>query len=270
MSFLIEPRDLLKFNADLVLDCTFDLANPGYGRKVYREKHIPGAVFVDLNRDLSEAPSKRGRHPLPSREAFAEKARSWGLNSGSRVVCYDQDIGIFAARLWWMLRWIGHGSVQVLNGGSAAWGTAGGKTNRGQSKIPAKGNFVLSPSLTRLCHASELPDTNRVLLDARDADRFSGRDDPIDAVAGHIPGAINAPFIENISGGKFLPTDQLRNRFEALGVQGDTVCYCGSGVTAAHNILALLESGFAEPALYADSWSGWITDPLRPIETLTQ
>ena len=143
-------------------------------------------------------------------------------------------------------------------------GVGGGKTNPGQSKIPAKGDFVLSPSLTRLCHASELPDTSRVLLDARDADRFSGRDDPIDAVAGHIPGAINAPFIENIRGGKFLPTDQLRKRFEALGVQNDTVCYCGSGVTAAHTILALLESGFAEPALYADSWSGLDHRPSAP------
>lgn len=267
MSFLIEPKDLRELGADLVLDCTFDLANSDYGRNAYLKKHIPGAIHVDLNRDLSQRSNNRGRHPLPSREAFAEMARTWGLNRGSRVVCYDQDAGIFAARLWWMLRWIGHGSVRVLNGGLAAWVNAGGKTNHGKSKTPNKGDFELSPTLTKLCYANELPDKSRVLLDARDADRFSGRKDPIDAVAGHIPGAVNAPFTYNIKGGKFLPADQLRERFEVLGVHGDIVCYCGSGVTAAHNVLALLESGFDEPALYAESWSGWITDPARPVET---
>ena len=223
MSFLIEPEDLQEFGADLVLDCNFDLANRDHGRKAYLERHIPGAIYVDLNGDLSQKPDKRGRHPLPSREAFAERARTWGLSKGSRVVCYDQDTGIFAARLWWMLRWIGHGSISVLNGGLAAWVNSGGKTNHGRSKIPNEGDFELSPTLTRLCYPNELPDKSRVLLDARDADRFSGRKDPIDAVAGHIPGAVNAPFTDNIDGEKFLPAVQLRERFEVLGVHGDIV-----------------------------------------------
>ena len=152
----------------------------------------------------------------------------------------------------------------MLDGGRAAWEGLGLDLTTDTLR-PEEGNFVPGPPLTRLCAAGELPDSSRVLLDARDERRFKGIEDPIDSVAGHIPGAVCATFTDNLESGKFLSPEALRQRFAALGVSGDVVCYCGSGVTATHNILALLEAGFDEPALYPDSWSGWITDPTRPI-----
>lgn len=264
MSHLISADALARQGADCIFDCTFMLADPNQGRLQFDRGHIPGATYVDLNRDLSVSPDHRGRHPMPEREEFAQRVRSWGVNQQSKVVCYDQDAGAFAARLWWMLRWLGHHEVYLLDGGRVAWEGAGFDITTDMVR-PEEGNFVLGPPLTRLCDASELPDSSRVLLDARDERRFKGIEDPIDPVAGHIPGAVCATFTENLEGGKFLSPEALRQRFAALGVVGDTVCYCGSGVTATHNILALLEAGFDEPALYPDSWSGWITDPTRPI-----
>jgi len=264
MRHLISADTLAQQGADCIFDCTFSLLAPDEGKSQFERGHIPGASYVDLNRDLSVSPDHRGRHPMPEREEFARRVRSWGVNKESMVVCYDQDTGAFAARLWWMLRWLGHSEVYLLDGGRAAWERAGFDLST-DTVLPEEGNFVMRPPLTRMCDASELPDSSRVLLDARDERRFKGIEDPIDSVAGHIPGAVCATFTGNLASGRFLAPEALRQRFEALGVAGDTVCYCGSGVTATHNILALLEAGFDEPALYPDSWSGWITDPTRPI-----
>ena len=264
MGHLIAADALAQQGADCIFDCTFLLTDPDQGRLQFARGHIPGASYVDLNRDLSVSPDHRGRHPLPEREKFARRVRSWGVNQQSKVVCYDQDVGAFAARLWWMLRWLGHREVYLLDGGRAAWESAGFDLTK-DTVLPEEGDFVEGSPLTRMCDASDLPDNRRVLLDARDERRFKGIEDHIDLVAGHIPGAVCATFTGNLAGGKFLPPGELRQRFEALGVAGNTVCYCGSGVTATHNILALLEAGFDEPALYPDSWSGWITDPTRPI-----
>ena len=264
MTYLISAESLADEGADCLFDCSFSLADAQAGRAQFEQGHIPDAVYVDLNRDLSEPPDHRGRHPMPDRETFAQRVRALGVNQDSKIVCYDQDAGAFAARLWWMLRWLGHSEVYLLDGGRAAWEQAGLALTTDISE-PEVGNFEATEPLTRLCDASQLPDANRVLLDARDERRFKGIEDPVDPVAGHIPGAICATFTGNLAEGRFLGVSALRQRFESLGVIGDTVCYCGSGVTATHNILALLEAGFDEPALYPDSWSGWITDPSRPI-----
>ena len=267
MGQLISVEALSNHGADCIFDCGFSLSDADLGRQWFESGHIDGALYVDLNHDLSDPADHRGRHPLPDPELFAERVRSWGVNQHAKIVCYDQNAGAFAARLWWMLRWLGHGEVYLLDGGRAAWEHAGLPLTTQVQSTP-QGNFTAKVPLTRTCNASELPDASRTLLDARDAQRFSGVNDAVDSIAGHIPGAICCPFTDNLRNGKFLPAHELRDRFDTIGIGEDAVCYCGSGVTAAHNILALVEAGFNEPALYADSWSGWITDPTRPIARL--
>jgi len=265
---LIEPEALAADPSCIVFDCRFSLTDKEAGRRSYEAGHIPGARFADLERDLSAAPGERGRHPLPARDDLAERLRAFGVGNDSKVVCYDQNSGAVAARLWWLLRWLGHADVAVLDGGLDAWIAAGFRIDT-EPVSPARGDFAPRDPLTRSRSAADLTDGSRLLLDAREAARFRGESEPIDRVAGHIPGAVSAPFAGNLADGRFKPPEALGARFAALGVgpATDTVCYCGSGVTATHNILALLVAGYPEPALYPGSWSEWIGDPDRPVET---
>jgi thiosulfate/3-mercaptopyruvate sulfurtransferase len=194
--------------------------------------------------------------------------RAFGVDSDSTIVCYDQDSGPMACRLWWLVRWLGHADVLVLDGGLDAWIAAGFETDAAPI-TPRPGNFSEQAPLTRTRTAAELLDAKLNLLDARELRRFRGEVEPIDSVAGRIPGAVSAPYAENLTGGRFKSGDRLRARFEGLELDPavDTVCYCGSGVTATHDIVALLLAGYPEPALYPGSWSEWIADPKRPTET---
>ena len=236
-----------------------------------RPDTFPGARYADLERDLSSRPGPNGaggRHPLPDRDELAERMRAWGVDDDSLVVCYDQNSGAFAGRLWWLTRWLGHANVRLLDGGLDSWIAAGRAIEKTEIS-PAAGSFHARPPLTRICRAEDVSQGSMLLLDARDAARYRGESEPIDAVAGHIPGAVCAPFTENLDAGQFRSPEDLAARFTDLGADRgiDTVCYCGSGVTATHNILALLLAGFPEPVLYPGSWSDWITDAERPIES---
>lgn len=255
----------------LLFDCRADLMDKQQGRRAFDAGHLPGARFADLEKQLAAAPGQGGRHPLPDKQSLVQQFRAWGINNHSHLVCYDQNTGAFAARFWWLARWLGHENVYVLDGGLEAWIAAGEPltTELTHDEKISPGQFEAATPLTREVAADQVLSDHHLLIDARDAARYRGETEPVDPIAGHIPGAVSAPFIENLQAGRFLPATTLRQRFEGLGANNETdiVCYCGSGVTAAHNILALKLAGFDEPALYAGSWSGWITDPSRPIET---
>jgi thiosulfate/3-mercaptopyruvate sulfurtransferase len=241
------------------------------GRERYLEAHLPGAVFVDLEGELADPPSpERGRHPLPSLQRLQETARRWGIRTGNRVVVYDDTGGAAAARAWWLLRWAGLDDVRLLDGGIAAWRRAGGAVEAGEV-VPEPGDVVLTgggmPTLT-LEEAAALPAAGGLLLDARAGERYRGEAEPIDPRAGHVPGAVSAPTTQNLADdGTFLPVAVLRERFAALGAGDRTVgVYCGSGVTAAHEVAALAEAGI-DAALWPGSWSQWSADPSRPAAT---
>jgi thiosulfate/3-mercaptopyruvate sulfurtransferase len=256
-------------DAPVVLDVRWSLGGPP-GIDDYRRGHIPGARFVDLDRDLAGPPGP-GRHPLPDAERFGATLRAAGVSAERGVVVYDAGTSVAAARGWWVLRYFGHPDVRVLDGGLAAWVAAGLPVTSGD-RVPAAGDFVPSPGRMPMLDASGAASLARhgVLLDARAAERFRGDVEPVDAVAGHIPGARSAPAIENLdASGRFLDAQHLEERFAALGVRpGVPVgAYCGSGVTAAHEVLALTIAGVQDPSLYVGSWSDWITDPSRPIAT---
>jgi thiosulfate/3-mercaptopyruvate sulfurtransferase len=254
-----------------VVDCRAVLQNPDEARAAYAAGHLPGAVFADLEEDLSGSvvPGSTGRHPLPDRAALAARLSAWGIGNDTQIVAYDAGPGMFAARLWWLVRWLGHDAVAVLDGGLAAWQRAGMPVSTDTPAIePAE--FAVRDPLTHVVSTREvaaaLPDLE--LLDARDEARFRAEQEPIDPVAGHIPGAYCLPFQGNLRGdGSFRAADELRTRFAPHVASGrPVVCYCGSGVTAAHNVLAMVHGGLPEPALYAGSWSEWIVDPARPVE----
>jgi thiosulfate/3-mercaptopyruvate sulfurtransferase len=239
----------------------------GYER--YDAGHIPGAAYLDVDDDLAASPGLGGRHPLPDPDRFVAAVRQAGISRDTRVVAYDDGPGTAAARLWWLLRDYGHDDVLVLDGGLAAW-TASGRAVSTEPVHPEPGDWVGSPGRFPVVEANDVPGvaTDGVLIDVRAAERFRGDHEPIDPVAGRIPGAVNAPFTENTDGiGRFLPDEELRSRFESLGVRSDVAvaAYCGSGVTATQTLLALRLAGFDDAALYPGSWSGWITDPSRPI-----
>jgi len=262
---------LLKSPALRLFDCRCSLLEPAAGARQYAEGHIPGAQFVDLNHDLSKpvVPGHTGRHPLPDKAAFVAQLQRWGVSNNSLVVAYDADSSPYAARLWWMLRWVGHKNVAVLDGGYKAWL---GANQPSTQTVPTftSSNFSQGPALTREVTAADLQPATGLLLDARELARFEGRAEPIDPIAGHIPGAVCAPFSANLDASScFKPAAELRARFKALGADASTPisCYCGSGVTAAQNLLAMVHAGLPEPALYAGSWSEWITDPKRPVAT---
>ena len=261
----------------VLLDCRFDLAAPAAGRQAYSTAHIPGARYADLNQDLA-APvaADSGRHPLPSPDVLAGRFASLGVTDAAQVIAYDAANGAFAARAWWLLRWLGHSRVAVLDGGFDAW-VAGGGALESHAPTPEPVPLMVrfTPhvdaeavvSATEVLHA--LKDPARLLVDARAADRYTGSVEPIDPVAGHIPGAVNHPFSGNLGPrGHFLPPALLRSlwqeRLAGVAPQ-NAILMCGSGVTACHNLLALELAGLPGAKLYAGSWSEWIRDPDRPV-----
>ena len=249
-----------------VLDVRWELGQPPL-RDAYEAVHIPGAAFVDLDAELSAPPGARGRHPLPDPGAFEAAMRAAGVSNDRPVVCYD---GAGAPRAWWLLRYFGQEWVSVLDGGLEAWVAAGGVLESGVASIEP-GDFAARPGGMPLLDAEGAARvaSEGVLLDARAPERFRGEVEPIDAVAGHIPGARNRPAVDNVSSdGRFRAGEVLRADFRRLGVRdgAEVAAYCGSGVTAAQEVLALELAGF-KAALYAGSWSEWITDPRRPVAT---
>lgn len=256
-----------------LIDCRFSLDQPDQGRFDFAAGHIPGARYMHLNQDLSAKviPGTTGRHPLPDAKALQTRLQSAGLNNGDQVVVYDSGAGLFAARLWWALRWLGHTQVKVLDGGFQAWTDAGLPVSQETPRPVAEGNFTGQPDNSKLIDAAEilqrLNEPTLQLLDARGPARFRGEVEPLDAVAGHIPQAANLPCADNTDAdGYWLKPAELAKRFAPwLGDDKELVSYCGSGVTACHNILAAVEAGLPEPRLYAGSWSEWIADPQRPV-----
>lgn len=256
----------------VVIDCRHDLADPAAGEAAWREAHIPGAVFMHLDRDLSAPKTGRnGRHPLPSPDVFATLLGRHGITPDHHVVAYDDAGGMFAARLWWMLRWVGHADVSVLDGGLAAWRAAGGTLDTSVRERPATVR-VPHPALPVVDAATVLAniDSGRLLLvDARAPDRFRGENETLDPVGGHIPGAVNRYFKLNLADdGRFKPADMLRAEWRAITGEraaASLVMQCGSGVTACHNLLALEVAGLHGASLYPGSWSEWCSDPARPV-----
>ncbi len=279
---LISPADLLPHLGDpawAIFDCRYALNDEAQGERDYRQAHIPGAVFAHLKRDLADpvVPGQTGRHPLPAPATVAAHLSRWGVDAEVQVVVYDESGGAMAARLWWMLRWLGHPTVAVLDGGWPAWHAAGYPVMGGEETRPAR-QFIPHPRPEQVLSVAEVEtirtDPRYRLFDSRAADRYRGENETIDPVAGHIPGAHSAPYAANLDAtGHFLPPETLRARFQAL--LGETpaeqsVFYCGSGITATHNLLALAYAGLGDGRLYAGSWSEWITDPTRPIATGTE
>ncbi len=255
----------------LIFDCRHDLFAPDFGRQSFLSGHLPGAYFLHLNDDLSGEiiPGKTGRHPLPDLGAFAGFISGFGLREKTQVVCYDDKGGGIAARLWWMLRALGHDAVAVLDGGIQAWETAGFPLEAGEH-TPEAGITMVAPhlapsSLVRTCDRAQVStldqDPAQRLIDSRTAARYRGEEEPIDPIAGHIPGALNLPWPDNLRDGKFKPREELKIRFAELVDQADlNVFYCGSGVTACHNILAYTHAFGEMPGLYPGSWSEWIVE----------
>ena len=269
-------------NPDIVVvDCRFDLLKPSAGRLAWEAGHIPGAYYADLDRDLAAPRSATsGRHPLPDPESFAALLGSWGVTPATRVIAYDASGGAVAARLWWLLRWVGHRQVSLLDGGYPDWQAA--KLPEEQQSPPLRaGRYPVRPGAMPVVSAAEveagLAAGSLVLLDARDARRFRGEVEPIDVRAGHIPGAINRPFQANLDAlNHFRSPADLEESFGLLPLNADQpfASMCGSGVTACHNLFALELAGIApgviaQPALYVGSWSEWIQSAQRPVATMT-
>jgi thiosulfate/3-mercaptopyruvate sulfurtransferase len=278
-SQLISPGELARKSEHedwRIIDCRFHLADPSRGRQEYEAGHIPGAVFMDLNQDLASPPnSTSGRHPLPDVGTIAATMGRLGIHNGSNVVVYDADVGAMAARCWWILRWLGHGTVRLLDGGLAAWLHAGLPlsaeipTPQATKFVPSMrgGAVITTDELAALVGTADSPK----ILDARDANRFAGISEPIDPVAGHVPGAENLPFMASLRpDGRWkgrMELEALWQRYLGDDTQTAWVAMCGSGVTACHLALSAFEAGYSEPQLYAGSWSEWIQEESRPIAT---
>jgi thiosulfate/3-mercaptopyruvate sulfurtransferase len=273
-----ELRELVGKPDIAIIDCRFDLLNPEAGRHAYLSGHIPDARYADLSRDLS-APitAASGRHPLPGPSDFAATLARLGVNRASQVIAYDDSAGAFAARAWWMLRWLGHSAAAVLDGGIKAWIGVGGALESGPEKplsaaVPGR-DFSARADATAVVSTLELEqrlsDPAFLLIDARAAERYAGTVEPIDAVAGHVEGAVNHPFSSNLGAdGRFLPPAALRELWDRrLAGRNPTqvAAMCGSGVTACHNLLSMEVAGLHGAKLYAGSWSEWIRDPRRPV-----
>ena len=258
-----------------ILDCRFDLARPDWGTAEFAAAHIPGAQYVHLDRDLSgPVTPATGRHPLPDPSRFARRLGELGVGNDAQVLVYDQDTGMYASRAWWLLRWLGHSRVAVLDGGWRAWLAAGGVT---ESRVaqPEPRDFIARVAVGAVATAEAVETARQSererVVDARGADRFAGQNETIDPVAGHIPGAVNHPFARNLGAdGRFLSRDELRATWlTTLGplAPAQLIAMCGSGVSACHNLLALEHSGLLGARLYAGSWSEWIRDPARATTT---
>lgn len=267
---------LARATPPLVLDCRFELSNPASGRAAYHQGHIPGAHYLHLDDDLSGPQTLkgrfRGRHPLPERADFAARLAALGWEPGRAVVAYDAQGGMFAARLWWMLRWLGESEVALLDGGWGAWQASGGETSTEPPQAqPRPAPAVLPPPALRTLSADEVQaQLGRLsLVDARGPERYRGEVEPLDTQAGHIPGALNRPFALNLQAdGRFKPATQLRQEWLALGaVDATWVHQCGSGVTACHNLFSQALAGLGVGTLYPGSWSEWCRDSQRPVAT---
>ncbi len=257
----------------IVFDCRHDLAAPEAGEAAWRTSHIPGARFAHLDRDLSGAKSgSNGRHPLPTQEAFAAFLVAAGVNQRSTLVAYDASNGLYASRLWWLARWIGHDAVAVLDGGLPAWQAKGLPMND-RAPHPIASDLRIGDSLVTHVDTEEveanLSTQAKRVIDARAPERYRGEVEPLDPVAGHIPQAVNRPMARNLAAdGRFKSAVELRDEFDALlaGCEPDTLIHsCGSGVTACHNLLAMEIAGRPGARLYAGSWSEWCADPQRPV-----
>lgn len=274
----------------MLFDCSFDLMKPEAGAQQYAAAHIPGALYANLDTDLSAkhgapgahgevvtaqedgVPASGGRHPLPSREKFAAWLSGIGFANDMQAVVYDRNGANYCGRLWWMLKWMGHEAVAVLDGGLQAWQAAGGEVTDREEPARFQSNFVAGEPIAKLVTTdtvlSRLGQPDQNLIDARAGARYRGEVEPLDPIAGHIPGALNRPFAENIGpDGKFKPASQLRAEFESLlaGRDPATVVHqCGSGVSAVPNLLAMQIAGFGTTALYAGSWSEWSNTPGLP------
>ena len=279
MKTLINASDLLDAvfgsAAPVLLDCSFELTDPEAGEHAWRLGHLPGSRYVHLDRDLAgdkvDATGRfRGRHPLPERSRFAQRLGQLGITPSSAVVCYDAQGGPYASRAWWLLRWMGHADVAVLDGGVAAWREAGGALVTDQTPPPAAAPYPeLAPALPSFDADTLLSRLGRVqLVDARAGERFRGEVEPLDKAAGHIPGARNRFFKDNLApDGRFKSAADLRAEWTPLLAgrgAGELVQHCGSGVTACHNLLALAHAGLGDSVLYPGSWSEWSADPARP------
>lgn len=262
--------------APVVFDCSFELTNPDAGRQAYEAGHLPGAFYVHLDQVLSAAKTGlNGRHPLPTRETFADAMARFGVNDDTQVFAYDNAGGMFAARLWWMLRWAGHGAVALLDGGIAAW-KADGQPLSTETPAPAvAGLFSLRDALVSTLDYEDIraniEQPKRLVLDARAPDRFRGENETLDKIGGHIPGASNRFFKDNLGpDGRFKPAEQLKAEFDAITrgrPANELVNQCGSGATACHNLLAMEIAGLKGAALYPGSWSEYSARPGAKIAT---
>lgn len=260
----------------LVVDCRFDLFDPPAGERAYAVGHIPGAVYASLDRDLSDLSRKgRGRHPMPEAAAFCETLMRWGATPAHRIVAYDADTGLHAARLWWLLRLLGHHDVAVLDGGLAAWQAAGGALEHTLPEPAPRGlykaRFDMKAVASTALVAARMALGEGLLIDARAPERFRGEVEPIDKRAGHVPGAVNRPMTLNLrEDGRFLTGAQLRHQFGALldgTPPSEVLLMCGSGVTACHHLLAMTHAGLPGARVYAGSFSEWIESDARPVAT---
>jgi thiosulfate/3-mercaptopyruvate sulfurtransferase len=276
---LISARQLMALQSSdaplMVFDCTCDLMKPETGPQQYRAAHIPGAVYADLDANLSMKhglPVSSGRHPLPSRETFADWLASIGFHNGMQAVVYDRNGANYCGRLWWMLKWMGHEAAAILDGGLQGWQAEGGAVTDRAEPALARSDFAIGAPLVPLIDtpavAARLAQPGQTLIDARAPQRYRGEVEPLDPVAGHIPGALNRPFTANLGAdGKFKPAAQLRAEFESLLAGRDpatVVHHCGSGVSAVPNVVAMQVAGLGLTALYAGSWSAWSNTPGLP------
>jgi len=276
MKTLISAPDLMQAlngpHAPVLLDCGFELSDPSAGRRAWGQGHLPGAHYLSLDDDLAgpkhdAAGRFRGRHPLPERAALGARLGDLGVGPATPVVAYDAQGGAYAARCWWLLRWLGHDDVAVLDGGIAAWRAEGGTVTDAPSPAWPCGSYPLhAPALPTIDAEGVRAGVGRMhLVDARAGERFRGEVEPLDAAAGHIPGARNRCFRDNLAAdGRFKSAAQLRTEWAPLTAGGALVHYCGSGVTACHNLLAVAHAGLGEGMLYPGSWSEWSSDPSRP------